>query len=357
MTTATAKSRLLPTLVIAVAATIVGLWGWGLHEALTDPPAQPEFVFIIAGLVAVAVSLRLRLWVFLIALAGYHLAAYYLLPAAASENFAYGAQVGILAAVAFMAGLAVRDGIKEDALEDSEVVHVPPCPMAGFVAEEHQEVFQLGEDDEPEHLLIGLCGYAGAGKDTAAKALLWNGWEHASFAAKLKDFALKVNPLISVHPGMPGYASIVGTGGTDLTPKHVVHVRYADYLDLVGAEQAKTNPEVRQLQQRIGTDAGRKVLGDNVWVDAAMDDLPAGKNVVFTDVRFPNEAAAIQDAGGYVIRISRPGHGPVNNHPSETSLDTYPIDAVVTNDDTMAVLGRRLAERVEQLKSRELATW
>lgn len=196
----------------------------------------------------------------------------------------------------------------------------------------------------PGRKIVALCGYAGAGKDTAAKGLLWTGeWAHGSFAAKIKDVIYAVNPLIPVHRGQLGYDAF------NVTDDPVVYVRYADFLDKVGHEQGKYgNQEVRQLQQRTGDDGGRQVIGPDVWVDAAMDHLPDSA-VVFTDCRFPNEASAVQRAGGYVIRVVRPGTRPVNDHPSETALDDFPVDAVIVNDGTMADLGQKLVQAVADL--------
>lgn len=168
--------------------------------------------------------------------------------------------------------------------------------------------------------IIGVSGYARAGKDSAAAALLALSWHHGSFAAKLKAFLYAVNP------------QIVQNGIT---------YRLANLVDAYGWERCKDDyPEVRALLQRTGTDAGRRVLWEDVWVDAAMRDLPGGRPAVFTDCRFPNEAEAIRRAGGLVIRVNRPGVGPAVDehgvaHESETALDDYRFDAVIDNDSTL----------------------
>jgi hypothetical protein len=63
----------------------------------------------------------------------------------------------------------------------------------------------------------------------------------------------------------------------------------------------------------------------------------------------PNEADAIVDAGGQVIRITRPGVGPVNGHVTERALDGYDFDGVFANDRTPAALA---AEVLTWLKGR-----
>ena len=69
-------------------------------------------------------------------------------------------------------------------------------------------------------------------------------------------------------------------------------------------------------------------------------------NWIITDVRFPNEAKAIKDKGGIVIRVNRTyytedkkyiiGYDPFETHPSETALDDYDgFDYVIENDGTV----------------------
>jgi hypothetical protein len=172
--------------------------------------------------------------------------------------------------------------------------------------------------------LIGFTGYARSGKDSAGQALLDVGWERRSFADRLREFLLALDPIVAWSCGAP--------------------VRVSDVIGDIGWERAKDSfPEIRSLLQRCGTDAGRKVLGEDVWVGATLRDLDPARAVVVTDVRFPNEARAIQAAGGLVVRITRPGVGPATApdgsvHVSETSMDDFPVDAVIRNGSTLASL-------------------
>lgn len=179
-------------------------------------------------------------------------------------------------------------------------------------------------------LLIGLSGYAGSGKDEAAKVLVAGGWRRDAFADRLRTFLYALNPLIPGH---------VGAG----------NLRLANVVDAYGWDAAKrTFPEVRQLLQRCGTEAGRAVLGSEVWVDALMREFdPANEALVVTDVRFPNEADAIRKAGGVLVRIERPGVGPNTApdgsvHQSDVALDGYDFDVTVQNDGDVIDLHERL---------------
>lgn len=183
-------------------------------------------------------------------------------------------------------------------------------------------------------MIVGFSGYLRSGKDTAAQALIEDGFEHRSFAKALKDMAYNLNPIVEVR---------------GVTPP----LRLAGLVDAIGWERAKDNyPEIRALLQRMGTDAGRKVLGEDIWVDTAMRGVErTGHNVVFTDVRFPNEADAIRDHGGMVIRVLRlGGFDPTGQriapHPSETALDGYDFDAWIYNNSTVEDLHRTVRKVV-----------
>ena len=110
---------------------------------------------------------------------------------------------------------------------------------------------------------------------------------------------------------------------------------------------------VRQFLQELGTDACRNGLHPNTWVNALMADYkptnsmdragfftPTDKlpNWIITDTRFPNEAQAIKDAGGIVIRVDRPGVKAINAHPSETGLDDWDFDHKIWNGSDIVSL-------------------
>lgn len=172
--------------------------------------------------------------------------------------------------------------------------------------------------------LIGLTAYAQSGKDAAASALVEDGWQRRAFADTLRDFAYILNPLIE-KPASRGH----GIHGQR-------HARLAALVDEFGWDHAKTAfPEVRAFLQRLGTDAGRRVLGDNVWVDRTLREIGRHQAVVVTDCRFPNEADAIRALGGVIVRVVRPGVSPVNGHTSETAMDAYVPDFTIQNDGTL----------------------
>lgn len=99
----------------------------------------------------------------------------------------------------------------------------------------------------------------------------------------------------------------------------------------------------RKLLQWIGTEFGRS-LDVNLWVNLFAAQVVASKAdiVVCDDVRFDNEAEAIRNLGGKVIRIvSDKASARINttngiaNHASESGIRTDLIDAQVPNNGTI----------------------
>ncbi len=182
--------------------------------------------------------------------------------------------------------------------------------------------------------LVGLSGYAQSGKDTAARVLMEHfGFQRIAFADKLRDVLYALNPVVEWVDRAP-----MGWNRPQYDRDSV-----QDVVDRKGWERAKQeHPAIRELLQRLGTEAGRKVLGESVWVDAAMSQVVPGGRYVFTDVRFPNEYDAIKAAGGEVWRIERAGTAAVNRHPSETALDGFVFDRVVYNSAGLLEFDRKI---------------
>lgn len=132
--------------------------------------------------------------------------------------------------------------------------------------------------------LIGLVGYAQAGKDTFGAAL---GYRRIAFADPLKEMALKLDEKLAFW---------VEEKGWEWTKEH-----------LAGA---------REFLQNLGV-ACREAFGAGVWVDAAFKKYDTFEATVFTDVRFQSEVDAIREHKGIIVRITREGQGPVNGHVSE----------------------------------------
>lgn len=190
--------------------------------------------------------------------------------------------------------------------------------------------------------IIGLVGYAQTGKDEAAKTLAELGWKRVSFADGVREALYALNPSVFVDPRMQIKWGVSDAAGLD-------YIKLDFIVDRVGWEVAKQNYYVRELLQRMGTEAGRDIHGQDCWVNRAMrraDDLP---QVVVTDVRFPNEAAAIVARGGLLVRVERPGVGPVNGHVSDTGVAEIECHEKWVNDGDLHTWRKKVQENLKKL--------
>lgn len=97
--------------------------------------------------------------------------------------------------------------------------------------------------------------------------------------------------------------------------------------------QKGTGPmTAREFMQFFGTDIMRKIWSP-VWIRSCISRIlsEGSELAVICDVRFPDEASAIEAAGGFVIRLTR--NVKQDEHVSETALDTYSFKHVIDNHD------------------------
>lgn len=188
--------------------------------------------------------------------------------------------------------------------------------------------------------IVGLSGYARSGKDTAAEGLSSLGFIRIAFADKLRDFLYEFNPIVEYSDPFQELSF----------NRHVEQKRVRQVIDEFGWDgykETKWADDIRKQLQVLGTECGRKIVSDTIWVDALLDNLPYpdGKYVV-TDVRFPNEADGIRARGGKIYRVEREGIGPANNHFSEVALDGYEFDGFIHNDGPVAEFKHSVRRRI-----------
>jgi hypothetical protein len=108
----------------------------------------------------------------------------------------------------------------------------------------------------------------------------------------------------------------------------------------------------RWAMQRVGTEAFREQIQQDIWVKClARRFLQDERSVVVSDLRFENEARAIQGLGGFVIRMDRriEFDEVQDTHLSELGLDrfqdwNYIIDNNYSLDDLEKALAGILHE-------------
>lgn len=175
-------------------------------------------------------------------------------------------------------------------------------------------------------MIIGLMGYAGAGKSEVARHLC----ERHGFVAP--------------HIGRPlkqMLAALLREIGYD----EATIVRFVD-----GDLKREVIPELgitsTAAQQTLGAEWGRDCVGADFWlslwltkVDRVISD---GGHVVQESVRFANEVEALRQRGALLVEVRRPGVGPISDHPSEVLPGV--ADFVIDNDGTIADLGNAIAQ-------------
>lgn len=173
--------------------------------------------------------------------------------------------------------------------------------------------------EERPTTLIGVSGYAQAGKDTIGGILCdaW-GFERVAFADALKAVLYDVD--VSVRCDV-------------------------DLYDWETSKARQGAPHTRALLQRLGV-AVREHVSADAWVDAAFRKLKPGGAYVVTDLRFENEFNEIKRRGGQVWRVTRPGFGPANDHLSEVALDGHTFDAHIINDEDLPGLSAKVARHL-----------
>lgn len=197
---------------------------------------------------------------------------------------------------------------------------------------ETQYADQVERTREPRIKYLGLAGQAGAGKDYCWLWLI----ERSLFTVKRVGYADQVRMEIAQLFGM-----------SCETEKQLFTKPYSH--------------EVRRLLQWWGTDL-RRAADPDYWVkqgigaaEAIAAEATEDLLIVFTDVRFENEAAAIHELGGKVfevvapaaVRAARTGGLVTPSHASE-DID-FEVDELIENgvDGAEPVVTPEMAQWLE----------
>jgi hypothetical protein len=171
--------------------------------------------------------------------------------------------------------------------------------------------------------LVGLYSSAPqSGKSTVAN-MLKNEYkfEIISFSSPLKY----INVYILVEMGY--------------THREAVRLAYKDKEEIIPELQKSS----RHIQQTLGTNWGRRMINENIYVNIALRKIEKNKLYVIDDVRNPNEAMAVRQAGGEIWQIKRNTVVYNGTHPSEGLLDSIVFDRIIENNSTISCLNSRIS--------------
>lgn len=202
-------------------------------------------------------------------------------------------------------------------------------------------------------MLIGLTGAAGAGKDSAAAVLSSVGWRSIAFADALR---WECADHWAVDPAIFSARSTKEAPTPQLCAGNAENANWLRWAAVNGISLLEPRSP-RWVLQNWGT--FRRSANPDHWVQqvvywARYQQGNGHKNLVVTDVRYPNEAAAVRTLGGHLVRVHRIDvdqlPADTASHDSERHGDIA-VDADIHNDGTLFALHAEVLRVVQQLQA------
>jgi hypothetical protein len=164
--------------------------------------------------------------------------------------------------------------------------------------------------------IIGLVGFKHSGKSTAATHLEQKyGFVRHNFKDALIEELKEKFPDLLREIKQQWVNEMIRSGAT---------------FDVYNYDLFEWKPPLmRALMQNYGTEVRRKDDPD-YWVKEWGKKSFSGHNIVCDDVRFLNEAQAVRDLGGIIIRLVRTDITTGGEHVSETEQLQIPADHTIT---------------------------
>lgn len=179
-------------------------------------------------------------------------------------------------------------------------------------------------------MIIGITGHARHGKDSTADIIV-------------KHFGYKKHALADVMKE----ACRVIFGWTD------AHL-HGDLKDVID-EKYGVSP--RHALRSLGTEWGQYELskydsfkektGRKLWVNSLLNRCHG--DTVISDVRFPHEAEAIRERGGFIIRVVR-NYEVDLSHESECAIDEINPDFIIHNFGTLVDLEWQVCDMMKKVE-------
>ena len=185
-------------------------------------------------------------------------------------------------------------------------------------------------------LVIGLAGKKQYGKSTTANFI-----KEICPNLSIKEFALaeSLKDLVIAGFGIPRECCY---GTEEEKNRQLFYWEICSQKLRDKYEKSPMDPLTgRELLQLVGTDLFRENFCGSIWVRLCMNKIKQSDAdiAIISDVRFPNELAAVKVAGGKAIKIYRTLNITQSiQHISETALDNTPdacFDYVIQNYGTL----------------------
>ena len=181
-------------------------------------------------------------------------------------------------------------------------------------------------------MIVGLVGFIGAGKGTVRDTLVREyGYHGFAFADALKD---AVATIFTWPRGL-----LEGDSNASRA--------FRERIDPWWSHKLGYEVTPRLILQKMGTEACRHGIADNIWIAALEKRIHGYDDVIISDCRFPNEIDFVRSAGGVILRVKR-GKDPsteqlANLHISETAWLPYEPDICINNNGTIDDLKKEIS--------------
>lgn len=183
-----------------------------------------------------------------------------------------------------------------------------------------------------KNIIIGISGKIGSGKNTVADIIKKHNKSFQEIA-----FAYKLKQIVSILSAQDINNTMSQTGKNIYIPEF--------------------NMSIGEMLQKVGTDLFRDNFNVNTWVIATFLQIFNNPgNYIITDCRFKNEAKAIKDNGGILLRINRSNNNISTNstrnlqHQSEIDLDDYTaFDYIINNDTDLQDLEKKVIDFMKNI--------
>lgn len=173
-------------------------------------------------------------------------------------------------------------------------------------------------------IIIGVAGPARSGKNETAKYLQkYHAFHEDSFAAPIRQACM----------------SVLG-------------VKTLEELDKIKQDPHPMlgGKTPREFMQLMGTEFGRDMIWQPIWVESCLGRSRGYQRVVISDTRFENEVEAIKDRGGFIIRVDRPSvRIKQSDHASELGFPDRYVDFEIINDKDLGELYRQIEITVRKI--------
>lgn len=197
--------------------------------------------------------------------------------------------------------------------------------------------------------IIGMCGAAGAGKDTVSLFLSYYGYQRIAFADALKieaydaianddrsilDLAEKDGIYINCPPNILSTVRRFFQKHTLKKPISVVNLVPETYTKKDEDKIRWINQNkvaLRRYLQWYGTEF-RRAQCDSYWTDRVREKIDSPlQRWVISDTRFTNEINMIRNLGGEIWRVDGRDDGYTPKHASEIEWKNHKPDRFLSN--------------------------